>query len=74
MTTMFQKRHYLLIARAIKDVRESGRAYTHAGDVGDDLDAYHGALSDLAENMADMLQQDNPLFKRDVFLAACGVT
>ncbi len=35
--------------------------------------AYAAAYLDLATRYADMFAEDNPAFKRDLFLKACGV-
>ena len=57
---MFQQRHYLVIALAIREVHTVTPAYAT------------GALYNLVLNLSDYFQDDNPHFKRPVFVAACG--
>ena len=58
----FARRHYQWIA---SDIREQM--------FGQDIEG-HRALVALAERMADSFAQDNPLFRRQTFLAECGAS
>lgn len=60
---MFQKRHYEVIAEALREARRMD-----PGNVG-----YASALDTAAGKLADEFRRDNPKFNRDRFLEAAGV-
>lgn len=60
----FQRRHYVLLAEAIKRVRTLGPHHDTPAE----------ALRDAQEAVADLLAADNPKFDRERFAAACEPT
>lgn len=57
------KKHYDFLAGIFKDL-------TEAEDVGS---PHPSDVIEIATCFADALEETNPLFKRDLFLASCGV-
>jgi len=58
----FSRKHYIAIAESFK---------AQTANVPDGTAVWH-TLFDLARDMADYFQQDNPRFQRDRFMSACG--
>ena len=54
---MFTKQHYIKVAKTIKDSLAFNVSYK----------------KDLVNRFCNMFQKDNDLFKRDVFIKACGL-
>lgn len=58
------KEHYKMIARNIARGVDEGMPFCPPDAI---------SASELAHNLADELQADNPRFDRDRFLRACGI-
>jgi hypothetical protein len=65
---IFTRRHYVAIARMIRDRAERSPARGEPGGTW-----YYVALDDIARDLADFFQEDNPRFDRDRFLVAAGI-
>ena len=55
---MFTRKHYKVFAEIIESNRGDGVEYT---------------LDQIASELADYFEQDNPRFDRDKFIKACGI-
>lgn len=66
---MMTRKHYIMLAKAIKDTAN----YCGADgiDAGASIFSPAGTLWVMAHELADRLEDDNPLFDRERFLAAC---
>jgi len=65
---IFERRHYQAIAEVVcEELKELKRANYRA------VTSYVCELEDFAEHLAQMFSRDNPNFKRERFLKACGM-
>lgn len=60
------KKHYIAIARAIKE------SQAHSGNQGDDLIVQQATVDRICDALCQEFRRDNPNFDTGRFLAACG--
>lgn len=71
---MFTQQHYKAIAAVIwKRVTAHAMAHALGDQMADSYRIRHDELSGLAVQLAALFADDNPKFRRDVFIAACGL-
>lgn len=66
---MMTKKHYKQAAETIKQVKR----HQVQSDTPATILTRNVVCADIANGLADMFEQDNPKFDRDLFLKACGV-
>jgi len=67
---MFTRKHYIVIAKALKEVQPYSKDFRHNHNVEKHLgNLYY----DTVDSLADTFRRDNELFDADKFKRACGL-